>query len=74
MHGQITKFSKTLGYGVIAAEDGRKYRFAGDQVMNVNGKLVGHDVDFLLSTARAKDVILLTGSAWSVFADNHGSR
>lgn len=69
MHGEITKYSKRLGYGVIAAENGRKYRFAGQEVVNVNGKLVGHEVDFLVNTARAKDVVLLTGNPWTVFAD-----
>lgn len=74
MHGHITKFSKKLGVGVIKAENGRKYRFSDAEVVNVNGRLVGHDVDFLLNSARAKDVILLTGSPWSVFADGQKAR
>ncbi len=69
MQGQITKYDSKLGYGVIAAEDGRKYRFAKTEVINVNGRLVGYEVDFLLKAARARDVILMTGTPFTVFAD-----
>lgn len=74
MHGQITKYSAKLGFGVISAEDGRKYRFAKDEVVNVNGKLVGHEVDFVLNTSRARDVILMTGTPWGVFANGSAKR
>jgi len=67
MQGQITKFREELGFGVIEAENGRKYRFAREQVVNLNGKLVGHEVDFEVSSARPKDIILLTGTPWGVF-------
>jgi cold shock CspA family protein len=67
MHGQITKFSDTVGFGVIEAEDGAKYRFAKTEVMNLNGKLVGHSVDFVVAARRPKDIILMTGSPWTAF-------
>ncbi|KAB2941444.1 MAG: hypothetical protein K8F92_20940 [Hyphomicrobium sp.] len=67
MHGRITKFSPKVGFGVIEAEDGAKYRFAKDEVVNLNGKLVGHSVDFLVSARRPKDIILMTGNPWTVF-------
>ncbi len=43
MHGQITKFSEKVGFGVIEAEDGSKYRFDKSAVMNLNGRLIGHN-------------------------------
>ncbi len=67
MHGRITKFSAQNGLGVIEADDGSRYRFAGNEVVNLNGKLVGHSVDFVLSARRPKDIILMTGTPWSVF-------
>lgn len=71
MHGRITKFSNKDGFGVIEADDGARYRFAPGEVVNLNGKLVGHSVDFLLNDRRAKDIILMTGSAWTVFGGTH---
>lgn len=67
MHGQITKFSETVGYGVIEAEDGSKYRFTKDEILNLNGRLVGHSVDFELAARQPKDIILMTGSPWTAF-------
>ncbi|MFN3622949.1 MAG: hypothetical protein ACK4TP_02710 [Hyphomicrobium sp.] len=67
MHGRITKFSAKDGFGVIEADDGSRYRFAEAEVVNLNGKLVGHSVDFLLNDRRPKDIILMTGTPWSVF-------
>jgi len=70
MYGRITKFSSDVGCGVIEAEDGAKYRFAKNAIVNLNGKLVGHCVDFVVSARRPTDIILMTGSPWTVFA-NH---
>jgi cold shock CspA family protein len=67
MHGQITSFSEDVGYGVIKAEDGSKYRFAKGDVMNLNGHLIGHSVDFVIAARRPKDIILMIGSPWTVF-------
>lgn len=71
MYGRITKFSPKVGFGVIEAENGAKYRFAKDAVVNLNGKLVGHSVDFVVSARRPQDIILMTGTPWSVFAGSH---
>ena len=68
MHGQITKFHDRLGFGVISAADGRKYRFSHADIRNPNGRLVGLDVDFLVESRSPRDIILLHGSPWSVFA------
>lgn len=67
MKGEIIKFKETLGYGVIQAENGEKYRFAKKDVKNLNGKLVGHEVDFLLQTRRSTEIFLLQGSPWTAF-------
>ncbi len=68
MQGQITKFHDTIGFGVIRALDGRKYRFSKSDIRNPNGRLVGLDVDFLVESRSPKDIILLHGSPWGVFA------
>lgn len=68
MHGQITKFHSTLGYGIIETDDGAKFRFARASVKNPNGKLIGYDVDFLVSQRKATDIILMHGTPWTVFA------
>jgi len=67
MHGRITKFSPRDGFGVIEADDGARYRFAPGEVVNLNGKLVGHSVDFLLEARQPKAIVLMTGTPWSVF-------
>jgi len=68
MQGQITKFEESIGFGVISAADGSKYRFSRLDIRNPNGRLVGLDVDFLVESRSPKDIILLHGSPWSVFA------
>ncbi len=67
MHGRITKFSEEVGFGVIEADDGSKYRFAKTAVMNLNCRLVGHSVDFVVAERRPTDIILMTGSPWTAF-------
>jgi len=67
MQGQITKFRADIGFGVIKTDCGRKYRFSSTQIQNPNGKLVGHDVDFLVESHAPKDIILLYGSPWTAF-------
>ena len=67
VHGRITKFSEEVGFGVIEAENGAKYRFAKTEVKNLNGHLVGHTVDFLVAARRPKDIFLMTGTPWSAF-------
>ncbi len=68
MQGHITKFREDLGVGVIETDEGRKYRFSGQEIVNRNGRVVGHDVDFVVESTRAKDIILLTGTPWHVFS------
>jgi hypothetical protein len=72
MHGQISKFNERIGYGVIEAEDGSRYRFAGTEVLNLDAGLVGHSVDFVLDTRRPSAIILMTGSPWTAFGGPHG--
>lgn len=70
MHGRITKFSDEVGFGVIEADDGSKYRFAKTEIKNLNGHLVGHTVDFLVAARRPKEIFLMTGSPWTAFGGN----
>ncbi len=70
MHGQIVKFDDTLGFGVIHAEDGSRFRFTKDEVVNPNGKLVGYDVDFLLESRRAQQIFLMYGTPFDAFGAN----
>lgn len=67
MEGRITKFSDNVGFGVIEAENGFKYRFAKTEILNLNGRLVGHTVDFEVAARRPKDIILMTGTPWTAF-------
>jgi hypothetical protein len=70
MQGHITKFHESIGCGVIRAADGLKYRFSKSDIRNPDGRLVGLDVDFLVESRSPKDIILLHGSPWSVFAQS----
>jgi hypothetical protein len=70
MHGQITKYSDEIGFGVIEAENGAKYRFTKAEVKNLNGRLVGHSVDFVVATRRPTDIFLMTGTPWTAFGGN----
>lgn len=67
MQGQIIKFAEKLGYGIIETNDGARYRFAKTEVKNLNGKLVGHQVDFVLRERRSQEIFLLQGSPWTAF-------
>jgi cold shock CspA family protein len=67
MQGQITKYRDDLGFGVIEADNGRRYRFAKHQIKNSAEMLVGQDVDFVLSASSPTDIIMLSGSPWAVF-------
>jgi hypothetical protein len=67
MNGRIVKFWDTLGQGVIRTDDGRKYRFSKSAVCNLNGKLVGIDVDFLVESRQPRDIFLMSGSPWTAF-------
>lgn len=67
MHGQITKYRDDIDFGVIEAENGRKFRFVKSQIVNAGAGLVGHSVDFVLVASRPTEIIMMTGSPWTVF-------
>ncbi len=67
MYGEIKKFRRDLGIGVIRAEDGRSYRFESLEVRNRLENLEGHEVHFELGGLKARDIIVLAGSPWSAF-------
>lgn len=68
IQGEITKYRDDIGFGVIVADNGRKYRFTKSDVINSAGRLVGLTVDFVVVANRPTDIILLNGSPWTVFA------
>jgi cold shock CspA family protein len=67
MYGEIKKFRRDLGVGVIRAEDGRSYRFADVEIRNRLEELEGHEVHFELGGLKARDIIVLAGSPWAAF-------
>jgi len=67
MHGQIIKFREDLGFGVIKADDGSKYRFSKAEIVNLNGHLIGENVDFLIQNRAPKAIFVMAGSPWSAF-------
>ena len=68
MYGKIRTFRRDIGVGIIAAENGRSYRFRSGDVVNTSFELPGQEVDFLLQSLNPKDIIVLAGSPWSAFA------
>lgn len=67
MYGEITKFHDDIGVGVIAAENGRKYRFTKTEIRNAASALIGQAVDFVPVAGRPRDIIMLVGSPWTAF-------
>lgn len=67
MQGEIIKFKDDIGFGVIQADNGQKFRFAKGDVKNLNGKLVGHEVDFVVTNRRSTEIFLLQGTPWHAF-------
>jgi hypothetical protein len=67
MYGQITKFRDDLGIGVIAAENGRRYRFEKTALTAAARPRIGEEVDFLLVASRPSQIVLMSGSAWTAF-------
>jgi hypothetical protein len=74
MQGEITKYRDDLGFGVIRAVDGRRYRFARAQVRSSIECLVGQEVDFVLHTRQPIDIIITSGSPWLAFGGLDGQR
>ena len=68
MYGKIRSFQRDIGAGVIAAENGRSYRFRRGDIINTACELQGQEVDFLLQSLNPKDIIVLAGSPWSAFS------
>src|SRR5262245_66520090 len=67
MNGRITKFYSDIGVGIIAAEDGRKFRFHRRDMTNHIFSSKGIEVDFVISAGRPRDIIPLCGSVWTAF-------
>jgi hypothetical protein len=67
MYGEIKKFRRDLGVGVILAEDGRKYRFERSAILNRRDDLEGQEVHFSLSSLNPREIIVLAGSPWAAF-------
>lgn len=67
MQGEITKYRDDLRIGVITMGDGRRYRFSRSQILSAAKDLVGHEVDFVLSSDGPAEIIVVTGSLWSAF-------
>ena len=74
MHGTITKFRSDLGIGVIAADNGRKYRFAKSSIISAGDPLIGHTVDFELDASRPAHIVMMAGSPWAAFANMQSAR
>ena len=72
MQGQITKYRDDLGFGVIKTDDGRRYRFAKQQIRSAADVLIGQDVDFVLFASRPTEIIVLAGTPWSAFGSPGG--
>lgn len=69
MYGEIIKFRPDLSVGVIAAEDGRKYRFAKSEIVGNVRDLVGENVDFIVDARRPRQIIVTSASLWTAFGD-----
>ena len=67
MFGQITKFRDDLGVGVIAAENGRRYRFAKHALVSAARPLVGQDVDFVIVASQPSEIIMMSASPFTAF-------
>ena len=67
MYGEIKKFRRDLGVGVIRAEDGRSYRFERSAILNRSDDLEGQEVYFDLASLKAHEIIVLAGSPWAAF-------
>jgi hypothetical protein len=72
MLGEITKYRDDLGFGVILADDGRRYRFARTQVLSAASDLIGQEVDFIISANQPAEIIVVSGSPWAAFGGISG--
>jgi cold shock CspA family protein len=67
MYGEIKTFHARIGVGVIAAEDGRRYRFHVQALLNRQDGIEGREVHFTPRNSCAQDIIVLAGSPWHAF-------
>jgi cold shock CspA family protein len=67
MYGEIKKFRRDIGVGIIAAEDGRAYRFERTEILNRQDELEGQEVHFELGDLKARGIVVLAGSPWAAF-------
>lgn len=67
MIGRVTKFYGDLGVGIIAAEDGRKFRFQARDLTSRASSISGVEVDFEVRYGRPREIIPLVGSPWTAF-------
>jgi len=73
MQGEITKYRDDIGFGIIMTDDGRRYRFARNQVISRAADLVGQEVDFVISGNQPAEIIVLSGSPWNAFGGIAGT-
>ena len=67
MYGEITKYQDDIGFGVIEAENGRKYRFTKSDIVSSVRQLLGEGVDFIVDANRPRQIVMLSGSPWTAF-------
>jgi hypothetical protein len=67
MYGEITKYRRDIGLGVIRAEDGRRFLFVRGEIRNRLDNLEGQEVHFEPGAVKARDIIVLAGSPWAAF-------
>ncbi len=70
-YGRIEFFRADFGVGVIKADDGRKYRFQRQDLINAQNDLIGQPVHFAISGLTPQSIIVLAGSPFAVFASRH---
>jgi cold shock CspA family protein len=67
MIGRVTRFYSQFGVGIIAADDGRKFRFSAAELTNRDVPLDGEEVDFVVRSGRPAEIVPLSVSAWTAF-------
>lgn len=67
MYGEIKKFREDIGFGVIVAEDGRKFRFADTDILNRAEMREGREVNFVVAGLKPESIIVIAGSPWTAF-------
>jgi hypothetical protein len=67
MLGRVTRFHSQLGVGIIAADDGRKFRFTAAELTSRDVPLDGEEVDFLVRSGRPVEIVPLSANPWTAF-------